>query len=310
MAPAFPATGRTTSRGHQLLHGVRLEHTELWKGEKIQGEAHIPAMLTASGLHTAAIHVDVVRDEAKLRAALFKAARRHDVLVCDADTEADLQAIAQASLSLGRNTVWVGSAGLARYLPADAGLQRDRRPEALSPIAEPILFVVGSASRVSREQVARLAAAPAVELVTVPPAVLHAGAGTADWNTWRMAVETAMAAGRDTVILLGSEGHVDLAEGLPLCLALGALVAPSLHRAGAVVATGGETARAVLSAFGTRGLRLVGELEAGVPISPVVGGRGLPVITKAGAFGHPDTLLRCRAALRSGAGAVNQAETC
>jgi 4-hydroxythreonine-4-phosphate dehydrogenase len=144
----------------------------------------------------------------------------------------------------------------------------------------------------------------------VPPAVLHTGAGTADWNTWRMAVETAMAAGRDTVILLGSEGHVDLAEGLPLCLALGALVAPSLHRAGAVVATGGETARAVLSAFGTRGLRLVGELEAGVPISPVVGGRGLPVITKAGAFGHPDTLLRCRAALRSGAGAVNQAETC
>jgi hypothetical protein len=136
MAPAFPATGRTTVRGHQLLHGVRLEHTELWKGENIQGEAHIPAMLTASGLRTTAIHLDMVRNASKLHAALFQAARRHDVIACDAEIEADLQAIAQASLSLGRNTVWVGSAGLARYLPAAAGLQRDRRPEALSPIAE------------------------------------------------------------------------------------------------------------------------------------------------------------------------------
>jgi uncharacterized protein YgbK (DUF1537 family) len=40
-----------------------------------------------------------------------------------------------------------------------------------------------------------------------------------------------------------------------------------------------------------------------VTLSITTGARALSVITKAGAFGQPDTLLRCRAALRSGWGA-------
>jgi len=308
MAPAFPATGRTTSRGHQLLHGVKLEHTELWTGEAIEGVAHIPVMLQASGLRAAALHLDVVRDEHGLRGALAKAAASHDVIVCDADEDADLRAIADASLPLGRSTVWVGSAGLAHHLPAAAGLQRHRRPDTLAAIERPILFVVGSVSRVSREQVARLAAAPEIALVTVPPAVLRVGAAAPGWNEWRAAVEAALAAGRDTVVLLGAEARVDLSEGLLLCRALAALVGPLVRRIGALVATGGETARAVLQAIGTQGLRLTGELEPGVPMSVTTDERQLPVITKAGTFGHPDTLLRCRLALRYGANAANRSE--
>lgn len=309
MAPAFPATGRTTSHGHQLLHGVKLEHTEVWKAEATQGVAHIPAMLTASGLHVAAIHLDVVRDPFGLRAALAEAAAGHDVIVCDADLETDLKTIAEASVPLGRNTVWVGSAGLARHLPLAAGLRREWRPKPLAPVEKPILFVIGSASRVSREQVARLVAASACEQVAVPPAVLRAGAAGGEWGEWRAAVETALATGRDTLVLLGVEAHPDLSEGLQLSLALADLVAVATDRIGALVATGGETARAVLQAFGATGLRLVGELEAGVPASVTDDWRGLPVITKAGAFGRPDTLLRCRAALRSGAGAIYRLET-
>src|SRR4051812_38664729 len=59
--PASPATGRTTARGHQLLHGVKLEDTEVWQREKIEGVAHLPAMLEAAGLRACAIHLDAVR---------------------------------------------------------------------------------------------------------------------------------------------------------------------------------------------------------------------------------------------------------
>ena len=303
VAPAFPATGRTTARGHQLLHGVKLEHTEVWRREEIEGIAHLPAMLEAAGLRACAIHLDAVRETGRLREALANATAGHDAIVCDAETDADLAAIAAASVPLGRGTIWVGSAGLARHLPEAAGLQRARRPEALPGATGPILFVVGSMSRVSREQVERLAATPGIELVTIPPADLRAGGGK-----WQGRLNAALATGRDVVAQLETEAEVNLSEGLALCHALASLAAPLAERIGALVSTGGETARAVLSTFGADALRLVGELEPGVPLSVTADRRALPVITKAGAFGQPDTLLRCRAALRSGWG-TSQAET-
>ena len=63
----------------------------------------------------------------------------------------------------------------------------------------------------------------------------------------------------------------------------------------------------LLSALGAVGLRLVREIEPGVVLSTAEGGRPLPVVTKAGAFGTPETLIRCRAVLRA-AGGVSQGE--
>jgi uncharacterized protein YgbK (DUF1537 family) len=62
---------------------------------------------------------------------------------------------------------------------------------------------------------------------------------------------------------------------------------------GAVVLTGGQTARLVCQHIGALGVRLLGELEPGVPIGYLIGGKwdGVPVITKAGGFGSPSTLL-------------------
>jgi 4-hydroxythreonine-4-phosphate dehydrogenase len=66
---------------------------------------------------------------------------------------------------------------------------------------------------------------------------------------------------------------------------------------GGLVVTGGATARAVLSKLGIAALRVVGEVETGVPIL-VAEGSGLPVVTKAGDFGDRETLLRCRLVLQ------------
>jgi len=64
---------------------------------------------------------------------------------------------------------------------------------------------------------------------------------------------------------------------------------------GGLVATGGDTARAILDALGIHRLRLVGEVEPGLPFSVADDWvRPLPVITKAGAFGSLQSLVRCR----------------
>jgi uncharacterized protein YgbK (DUF1537 family) len=74
-------------------------------------------------------------------------------------------------------------------------------------------------------------------------------------------------------------------------------IAGMREQIGGLVLTGGETARAVLSRLGIRALRVVGEVETGVPIL-VAEGSGLPVVTKAGDFGDNETLLRCRLVLQ------------
>ena len=151
---------------------------------------------------------------------------------------------------------------------------------------------------------ARLDAEPGITLVRVPPAVLRAGPEHPSWALRDAELDAAIGSGRDVVAVLGSEATVSLAEGLALCHALATMLAPHADRIGALVSTGGETARAVLQAFGTDGLRLVGEVEPGVPLSVTEGSRRLPVVTKAGAFGRPDTLVHCRAALRAGTNLV------
>jgi uncharacterized protein YgbK (DUF1537 family) len=299
VAPAFPATGRSTVDGMQLLHGTPLEHTEIWQREGMRFRAHTPEILQRAGLHTAHIALATIRG-AELAQAIAAASRDHDAVVCDAETEADLRAIAFASPPLGIETIWAGSAGLARYLPQAAGLARMAHHIAVPPADGPILFVVGSRSRITREQVSRLEQEADTARVCVPPAVLRAGPQHPEWATQDAVVAAAIDSGHDVLALLGGEATVVPAEGLVLCHALAALVAPHAARIGALVSTGGETARAVLQALGTSGLQLVGEVEPGVPLSVTEGARRLPVVTKAGAFGGPDTLVHCRATLRAG----------
>jgi uncharacterized protein YgbK (DUF1537 family) len=122
---------------------------------------------------------------------------------------------------------------------------------------------------VSRAQSEALAAEPGV--VTVEPA--------AD------AVSAALASGADVLV------H-------PVTSASAASLARGTAGARALVLVGGETARAVLTAMGVTRFRLVDEIERGVPRAVLEGPPPRPVVTKAGAFGDRDTLLRCRRALR------------
>ena len=301
LAPAFPATGRTTRDGHQHLHGVKLEHTELWRREGIAGCARIPGMLAEVGLTAATVDLADIRGP-RPGDVVVALARDHDVLVFDAEAQSDLQAVAEAAAVLGEDVIWAGSAGLARYLPhvTRARGGRPRPPPPALPLAGPVLFVVGSAAAVSRAQVARLSAQPGLRSVNVPTSALRAGPRDPGWSRAEHALDAAFGSGGDVIVLLGDEEPVDLGGGLSLCRSLARLVAPFAAHIGGLVSTGGETARAVLQAVGATGLRLVSELEPGVPLSVTEGWGPVPVITKAGAFGTVDTLRHCHAVLHGG----------
>jgi uncharacterized protein YgbK (DUF1537 family) len=305
VAPAFPGTGRTTLGGRVLVRNVPLEQTETWTREGLKGVADVPLCLGGAGLRVELATLSIVRAGPEdLHAQLLR--WREDgieAVVCDAESDDDLAVIAAASALLRGPVLHVGSAGLMRALAANLEPHGPVRtaPESID-VERPILTVVGSASQISHTQFEILASAPGVMALTVPPQVLRLGAETAEAREIGHALDRVLASGHDVALAIGHAPEVDLREGSRLAAELAALIAPRVSELGGLVMTGGETARAILIASGISGLRLRGEVEPGVPLGVGIGEHAVPVVTKAGAFGDRQTLLRCRAALRPGQG--------
>src|SRR5665213_1645392 len=298
LAPAFPALGRTTVNGHQRLHGAPLEESEIWRLERRDETASLPAMLRAHGLRAGLLPLDRVRGTAgNLSATMQDLADHADVVVCDAETDSDLAAVARASLRLRSKIVWAGAAGLARQLVEAAGLARPQAPFAAPAFDGSVVFVVGSRSSVSKRQAAALTALDGVvSLESDPTCTLQQlySSGIA------ARLGAALAAGKDAIIWQsGKSQEAATVEARPYGLAQ--FLASEKHRIGALFATGGDTARCLLEALDVEGLEPLRELESGVPLSIAIGPRRFPVITKAGAFGADATMTRCRSLLRCGA---------
>ncbi len=169
------------------------------------------------------------------------------------DAETDTDLAHLAAAVDGWPGLLAGSAGFAAALAA----RLPRVPGRPQRLRRPLLVVAGSAHPVTRLQVARLEAR-GVPVLTPPPA------GSGD----RAAILQALA----------EAARREIERGAPRTLLL----------------TGGETAYGVCRALGAGSIALGGELEPGVAFGVLLGGpfEGLAVITKAGGFGDPDTLVR------------------
>jgi D-threonate/D-erythronate kinase len=296
LAPAFPSGGRTTIGGYQLVHGVPLHETEMWKHDGLLGVAHMPTMLQRAGLHAATLDLGIVRESHDhLAAAMRRAATEADVLICDAETDEDLQIIAHGAFQLGREIVWAGSAGLAYQLPRAASVAGTvfdlQKPACLDG---PMLFVVGSMSSVSHRQAVLLEQEVPIHAIRISPQVLLRGSSKPEWTEVAQRVSLSMDQGVDTLVVLGAAERVDLHERRMLTDALGQMLSPCADKVRALAATGGETARAIFNGWKIPSLKIIGEVERGIPCSILeLNGRSIPVVTKAGAFGQSDALIVC-----------------
>jgi D-threonate/D-erythronate kinase len=280
VAPAFPAAGRTTVGGIQRVHGVPVDETEMANDPQTPvKEAHVPSLLAHAFSLVGALGADDIADPELVRGAL----EDYECVVADAERDADLEALVRAVPDPAR-VLWAGSAGLALALGSvypgpcaeTAGVQR-------APV-RPVLVVVGSLSGVVREQVRRLVEAHGAVDVPVEGK---------EPNAVQRAVEAAsgVLSGRTCAVVHSPEERVASSESV-----LGSLseVTALLSEEGlfeGLVLTGGATAVGVARRLGASGIRLEGEVETGVPVGALIGPRPYPVVTKAGGFGGPGTLV-------------------
>ena len=258
VTPAFPAQDRITRCGRQLVRDTA-------KGDWRPIGPDLAVGLIQAGLGC----------EAQGPAPLGEGPQ---VVLCDAESEADLARIVERGALLPQPVLWCGSAGLARAIAAPTVASRH------TVLARPLLILIGSTHPRTRSQVARLREHHIAVLAW------DGAEATLTADDWGIRLE---AEGLAVVAL-------DLARETPVATARLALerlvdrVAGGASVPGTVIVSGGETLMILVHTLGTSSLLVVGELMPGLPRSVMQGGAwsGTTVVSKAGGFGAPDALLQ------------------
>lgn len=314
VAPAYPATGRTTRAGHQWLGEQPVEKTEVWTNEGIQGRANLLEMLSAASLRVAHLDLNGLHEADDIVVARLQQFQREGVqaVVCDAARDIDLERIARLSAELD-DIFWVGSAGLGQFLPRALALGTTsaapirEKPRMPSTRERPTLIVVGSMSGVSHRQADALALdIPSLEVIEIDPAALIDPAamvdGTGGDHLQAIAARIRGSLGRrqDVMVRLAQPEEREPEQSARLSHNLGELLAPMLASVDRLIATGGATARAVLMAADIRQLTLIDAPDTGMArLAARHRDRPLEVITKAGGFGDTQAFSRIWHASRS-----------
>lgn len=299
VAPAFPQQGRTTVNDRHLIKGVPVAETEIGRDPLCPvRESRLSALLAGQSRMTVG-HVDLallkkgpdaLRDRVR---TLLSGGCRH--ITFDAQTPSHLDAVAGLARRHFRDILLVGSAGLAgslvRHLAGEA--PSGRLPT--RPLVKKWMFVCGSASRVLAEQAVELARHSGLAHVRLDPTLL---ADTRGAERRRALVGQLAAGGADRGLIIGIgplSGEGPRPAPAKVVQGLAEVVAALLPAAApeALFLSGGDTAEAVWRQIGATAILIQEEILPGLMRGELVGGRwtGLPVVTKAGAFGHPQTLL-------------------
>ncbi len=268
LCPALPRLGR----------GLRDGHVHLAPGQ--EGLQHHTASalesLRQAGLTTGHHRLDTT-GEAAMREGLQAALARHPVTVVDAQTDAELDAMARVLESLPAPYIAIGSAGLAGALARALGIASGLCPLGDTPR---MAVLVGSLTGPAREQLSQLSRASGRAVRWWDPAQGLQAATQADASAGPCLYATRSEAGA-------------AAAGRALTRRFVEAVVEDLGEIDCYVATGGETARALCDVLGLDHLQVLGQLEPGVSLARLPGsGRARHIVIKSGSFGDPATLVR------------------
>jgi uncharacterized protein YgbK (DUF1537 family) len=297
VAPAFPEQGRTTVNDCHLINGVPVAETEIGRDPLSPvRESRLSVGLSAQSrmpvghVDLACINSGPARMAQRVRTLLNQGCRH---IAFDAEQSIHLDAIAGLARDRFENILLAGSAGLAASLSRMIAGQLSCPATAERPSIKKWLFVCGSASQVLADQIAMLASSTGWPHVAMDPAALATGDNTVRKHLVAELVDTGIAG---SLILSVRPILESVPSAIPARVVRGlAQVAAALLdavRPEGVFLCGGDTAEAFWHQIGASALLIREEILSGLMRGEFIGGsrNGLRVVTKAGAFGHSDTL--------------------
>lgn len=322
IVPAYPAEGRRTVGGYQLVRGVPVERTIVARDPLFPVRvSHVPTLLEQTSKPDIVGHIPlsvVLHGAGPILVNLNEQIRDgKKLVVIDATTNEDLEQIALAieKAQKSARVIPCGSAGLAQALSGlwgaeEAAGSEGPRQEAqvdLSGMPAPVLIVSGSTTDTTRQQIIRLienysfyGAGSRLEIFDLSPDVIL---GIAPVGTLVEQIVEALGE-NNTVVLttsLKEETHArtlqlaaehDITEAQASQRAqelLGRITREITERKPAkLILTGGETTCEVCKQLGSQQLEIVAEADVSIPLTH--DGKGRWIVTKSGGFGSPMAL--------------------
>jgi len=271
------------------------------------------------------VEIDGVMDEASFDVALvvpaFPSSHRiteqgelaeanpSSVIVLDAKTDEDLQLISKAGALIKHKALWVGSAGIAAHLSKDVEKVEPNQLEKRNA-RHPILFVAGSMSSVTHNQIQALKEHNKLNEIIINPSKFFKEEEK-EQEVQRVVQEgirllqegdLIISTNRDPVMfdeVKALQNSMDLSNfelGQLIAKTMGEMTRNLLKKQNiqGLVLTGGDIAGVTCNELDGKGIRVMGEVEAGIPYGELFGGPhdGLPLVTKAGGFGREHALIR------------------
>lgn len=309
IAPSFPAMGRLVVDGLIKVNDELLSDSEVGRdplSPVISSE--ISELVEANtGVVPSVIKLSDIREYGRLKDRIQGLLSEPPVLaVCDAANDDDLTRLASVVVAADGKIILSGSAGattaLARIL---RGSDNAPAPNATTGTG-PTLIVSGSQRSVTEQQIELAFRSREVEWVRLNASELldkTTAPGVRDGAVARLV--DALLAGRSAVVSLSRERDDDVvtdANRTALVRELGAISYRVARRAipGSLVLIGGDTSQGALRAIGAAGIVLHAEPFPGVPSGVIHEGLldGVSVISKAGAFGDEDVIIKVMDYLR------------
>lgn len=302
-APAYPTYKRTTLSGKQYVNNKPLDKTEY---------------IDELGVKTAKIS-DIIRVQSKRKVGLvgFDTVNRGvnsiktrietlkkdgvEVAIFDTLTEKHLIDIVRAA---GDTRMFVGSAGLASEMPLGLCARSQK----------PVLSVCGSTRRLSSIQVRNLQDRLGFKEVEIRVLKLIDGEAAANVEVKRCVSEAVVAlkAGVDVSITSSprdgsakefvsyalQKGFKETEAKLFVEEAIGEITSAILKEVEvlSLIMTGGATSLVICKKLGVDMVDIVEEIEPGIPL--LILSNGMHAVTKAGGFGHEDSLIQATQRLR------------
>ncbi len=309
IAPAFPKYGRTTVDGVQYLHGRPLHETEFGTDPTAPVRDADIAIRLAEGSRRKAgrLTIDQLRTgSARIENVVWGLLEQGvELVIVDIAEQEDLKRLCFGLSQSDLRIVWVGSTGLAEFVPLafEVTSSADTLKQDHLPDPRPALALVGSASETTRAQLDYAQTNNRLNVIYLDPARLIQDRTSAvdELEEASSKLRAAIDSGHDTALVVRTSREEiaatqQLGAGLNLSAAqVAQQIVDGLAQAGGrlvregllsgIVATGGDTANALCNTLGAQALEILGEVEAGIPVMRILGEQSLPLVTKAGGFG-------------------------